>query len=114
MLSSDGGLYMPEDFMVGGLINVWGRKVVIYDCDDFTRRFYKDFLSIDQAEARQDVSEKPIRHLKLAPPPHNGIGTEEDSLINCNMINPKPHRPNLEKLGLCGFGLIMLQLMRES
>jgi len=98
MLCSDGGLYMPEDFLVGESINVFGRKVVLYDCDDFTQSFYKDFMDHDQKACVIDVSEKPIKHLKLTEPPHNGIGTEEDSLINCHMIQPKPHKQDLGKL----------------
>jgi len=102
MLVSDGGLYMPEDLVVGQSINVWGREVVLWDCDDFTQKFYKEYMDVDQKQGTMDVSEKPMRHLKLAPPPHNGIGTEEDSLINCQMIQPKPPKPNLEKLMVLG------------
>lgn len=98
MLVSDGGRYMPEDLMVGQFINVWGRQIMLYDCDDFTQKFYMEFMELDQTEGRLDVSERPIRHLKLTPPPHNGIGTEEDSLINCRMIAPKAERPDLAKL----------------
>eukprot|EP00405_Crypthecodinium_cohnii_P012165 CAMPEP_0206433662 /NCGR_PEP_ID=MMETSP0324_2-20121206/8661_1 /ASSEMBLY_ACC=CAM_ASM_000836 /TAXON_ID=2866 /ORGANISM="Crypthecodinium cohnii, Strain Seligo" /LENGTH=623 /DNA_ID=CAMNT_0053899959 /DNA_START=168 /DNA_END=2039 /DNA_ORIENTATION=+ len=98
MLISDGGLYMPEDLRVGDSINVWGRKVVLYECDDFTQKFYKEYMDIDQAVNKIDVSEKPIRHVKLNPPPHNGIGSPEDSLINCQMIQPKPHKQDLAKM----------------
>eukprot|EP00429_Kryptoperidinium_foliaceum_P078585 CAMPEP_0176231830 /NCGR_PEP_ID=MMETSP0121_2-20121125/24999_1 /TAXON_ID=160619 /ORGANISM="Kryptoperidinium foliaceum, Strain CCMP 1326" /LENGTH=79 /DNA_ID=CAMNT_0017571181 /DNA_START=1 /DNA_END=237 /DNA_ORIENTATION=+ len=79
MLSSDGGVYMPEDLKVGEAISVWGRKVVLYDCDDLTHNFYQSYLSMDQRAGSIDVTERPIRHTKLKPPPHNGIGTEEDS-----------------------------------
>jgi len=44
MLSNDGGIYMPEDLRVGDSINVWGRKVVVYDCDDFTQKFYQEYM----------------------------------------------------------------------
>eukprot|EP00443_Scrippsiella_acuminata_P044140 CAMPEP_0115201348 /NCGR_PEP_ID=MMETSP0270-20121206/17578_1 /TAXON_ID=71861 /ORGANISM="Scrippsiella trochoidea, Strain CCMP3099" /LENGTH=608 /DNA_ID=CAMNT_0002614755 /DNA_START=120 /DNA_END=1946 /DNA_ORIENTATION=- len=98
MLVSDGGLYMPEDFKVGDSISVWGRDVVLYDCDDFTQKFYKEYMDVDQKQMTMDVSEKPLRHIKLAPPPHNGIGTEQDSLINCHMIQPKPPKVDLAKL----------------
>lgn len=98
MLEADGGLYHPEDLAVGQSINVWGRTVMLYDCDDFTQKFYLEFVQLDQKVNCIDVSESPIRHLKLQPPPHNGIGTEEDSLINCQMIMPKPHRPDVAKL----------------
>ena len=51
-------------------------EVVLYDCDDFTQKFYLDYLGLDQREGRIDVSEKPLTHLKLTPPPHNGVGKE--------------------------------------
>lgn len=98
MLGADSPIYLPEDLKVGESIDVWGRKVVLYDCDDFTRKFYLDYLGIDQFEGRIDVSEKPIKHLKLAPPPHNGIGKEEDSLISTQMLRPKAPKIDLGKM----------------
>ena len=32
LLAAEGQIYYPADFRVGGSINVWGRKLVIYDC----------------------------------------------------------------------------------
>eukprot|EP00435_Cladocopium_sp_Y103_P013227 s989_g3.t1 len=87
-----------EDLRVGDSIDVWGRKVVLFDCDDFTQKFYKDYLDLDQRQNRLDVSEKPVTHLKLTPPPHNGVGKEEDSLISTQMINVKAPKVDLEKL----------------
>eukprot|EP00931_Biecheleriopsis_adriatica_P103070 TRINITY_DN77958_c0_g1_i1.p1 TRINITY_DN77958_c0_g1~~TRINITY_DN77958_c0_g1_i1.p1 ORF type:complete len:626 (-),score=140.25 TRINITY_DN77958_c0_g1_i1:92-1969(-) len=98
MLSVDEGRYMPEDLRVGGSIDMWGRKIVLYDCDDFTQKFYKDYMDVDQRVNVIDTSEQPVRHTKLAPPPHNGIGKEEDSLISCQMIMPKAPKVDLEKL----------------
>lgn len=98
MMAADAPPYMPEDFVVGQSISVWNRTVVIYDCDDFTQSFYKDFLGFDQFEGRIDVSDKAITHAKLAPPPHHGIGSEEDSLVSCMMIQTKPPKADLVKL----------------
>lgn len=98
MLSDESGFYRPEDLRVGESIDVWGRKVVLFDCDDFTQKFYKDYMGINQRDSVIDVSEKPMRHLKLLPPPHQGVGKEEDSLISCQMINVKPPKVDLEKL----------------
>lgn len=75
-------------------------QVVLYDCDDFTRKFYMDYMGaldmlgreliqtaaceapprrgVDQLDGRIDVSEKPLTHLKLAPPPHNGVGKDTE------------------------------------
>ena len=33
LLAAEGQIYYPADFRVGGSIDVWGRKLVIYDCD---------------------------------------------------------------------------------
>ncbi|CAJ1343019.1 unnamed protein product [Effrenium voratum] len=98
MLTDESCMYLPEDLRVGDSIDVWGRKVMLYDCDDFTQRFYQDYMRVDQRANRLDVSEQPLRHLKLKPPPHNGVGREEDSLISTQMINVKAPKVDLEKL----------------
>eukprot|EP00931_Biecheleriopsis_adriatica_P033039 TRINITY_DN1920_c0_g1_i1.p1 TRINITY_DN1920_c0_g1~~TRINITY_DN1920_c0_g1_i1.p1 ORF type:complete len:626 (-),score=144.03 TRINITY_DN1920_c0_g1_i1:64-1941(-) len=98
ILTSDTPPYLPEDMVVGKTIDVWGRQLMLYECDEFTQEFYKKYLEIDQMANRIDVSEKPLRHIKLAPPPHNGVGKPEDSLINTQMIVPKAPKIDLERM----------------
>jgi len=98
MLEPDPEPYLPEDLLVGGEFNVWCRKFVIYDCDDFTRSFYKEYMGIDQSEAIIDVEVPPIKHICLPPPPHNGVGREEDSLLNVLMVRPVPPKQDLVRL----------------
>jgi hypothetical protein len=98
MLEPDPEPYLPEDFMVGGTFNIWNKMFVIYDCDDFSRTFYKEYMGVDQAAAIVDVSPPQLKHTALPPPPHNGIGREEDSLLNVLMVRPKPPKPDLVKL----------------
>jgi hypothetical protein len=98
MLEPDAQPYLPEDMLVGGSFSVWGRKCVIFDCDDFTQSFYLDYMGVDQKANAIDVAEPVLRHTKLPPPPHNGPGREEDSLINCEMIRPKPPKQDLGRL----------------
>lgn len=100
MLEKDPDMYLPVDFICGQAINVWGRQVVLYECDDFTQRFYEEHLGLEQPKLFIDVTDtnKQPTHQKLCPPPHNGIGTEEDSLINCMMIQPKPPKQDLGRL----------------
>ena len=33
--------YKDCDLTVGGEVNVWGRKVIIADCDEFTKDYYR-------------------------------------------------------------------------
>jgi len=98
MLEPDGVPYLPEDLIVGQSFSVWGRKFVIYDCDDATREFYKAYLGIDQKENVLSVEPPQLKHVKLKPPPHTGPGREEDSIINCQMIQPKQPKVDVGKL----------------
>eukprot|EP00929_Paragymnodinium_shiwhaense_P046274 TRINITY_DN2355_c0_g1_i1.p1 TRINITY_DN2355_c0_g1~~TRINITY_DN2355_c0_g1_i1.p1 ORF type:complete len:621 (+),score=151.53 TRINITY_DN2355_c0_g1_i1:128-1990(+) len=98
MLEPDPEPYEPKDLVVGGFINLWGRTIHLYDCDDFTQKFYSDYLGHDQKSGCIDVTEPPKVHQKLCPPPHNGIGYPEDSLMNCEKIVPKPAKKDLMKM----------------
>jgi len=98
MLEPDPVPYLPEDLLVGGEFHVWGRKCIIYNCDDFTRDFYRNYMGIEQADAIIDVEGPPIKHSALPPPPHNGIGREEDSLLNVLMVRPVPPKQDLVRL----------------
>ena len=33
--------YTDADLSVGSIMNVWGRKMLICDCDEFTKQYYK-------------------------------------------------------------------------
>ncbi|XP_027731392.1 EF-hand domain-containing family member C2 isoform X2 [Vombatus ursinus] len=33
--------YKAEDLKIGAIINIWGRKVLLCDCDEFTKQYYK-------------------------------------------------------------------------
>jgi len=98
MLEPDPVPYTPEDLIVGTSFSVWGRVCWIYDCDDFTQNFYKEYLEIDQKANVINVETPPLKHTALAPPPHIGPGTTEDSLINVQMIRPKPPKQDLERM----------------
>jgi len=72
-------------------MSVYGRKLYLYDCDEFTRQFYRDFNSLEQAKI--DISVEPVVPIKPTIPPHCGVGTEEDSYMNCMFLSPrKPKR----------------------
>lgn len=33
--------YTPADLSIGAVVNVYGRKVILTDCDPFTKEYYR-------------------------------------------------------------------------
>jgi len=83
--------FSPLDFKIGETIFIYGRRFLIYDLDDFTKRYYReccgvtDFTPIDVAGPAADVPKRIL-------PSYNGFGSLEDSLQNCLTLMPKPPR----------------------
>ncbi|KAI9145221.1 hypothetical protein BKA69DRAFT_1108755 [Paraphysoderma sedebokerense] len=99
--------YTDRDLMIGAIMTVYGRHVLICDCDEFTKEYYKERYEIDDFEPilysqlSADASGQSIQLSapQSAPslPPHNGIGSEEDSLNSCTNLIPKPPRKDFKK-----------------
>ncbi|XP_057707390.1 EF-hand domain-containing family member C2 [Corythoichthys intestinalis] len=88
--------YKDCDLKVGGELNVWGRKVTIADCDDFTKDYYRSKYGTEvfnTVQYKAPVAPKPPRLV----PPYNGFGSEEDSLSSCQHLLPKPPQKDLHK-----------------
>ncbi|XP_018577445.1 EF-hand domain-containing protein 1-like isoform X2 [Anoplophora glabripennis] len=86
--------YQPKDLLIGETIFVLGRDMLLYDCDQFTRDYFKNALCIEQKPPI------PIQEKKPPPPPpqvppHNGIGSLEDSLQNTLTVLPKPPKKDV-------------------
>jgi len=96
MLEPKPDLYKPEDLIIGNTINVYGREIFLYACDDFTRQFYRDFLNLEQDHI--EIESPAVVHVKLMQPPHTGFGAEEDSLASCTRLKPRPPRKDVNKL----------------
>lgn len=88
--------YTPRDLLLGQKIYVYGRDCLLVDCDPFTRKYYKEKLGIDQVKVEIDES-KATNSQKVIIPPHNGWGSEIDSLGNCIAILPKPPKIDFNK-----------------
>ncbi|XP_010612376.1 EF-hand domain-containing family member C2 [Fukomys damarensis] len=85
-----------SDLFLGATINVWGRKVIICDCDEFTKSYYKVKYGIENFTS---VSCKPPPPPKIERkfPPYTGFGSEEDSLRSCLSLEPVPYQKKLLK-----------------
>ena len=62
--------YKDSDLTLGGVVNVWGRRVVICDCDNFTKEHYRTKYGIGKSQTLQNVVSKKtktiINALRLA------------------------------------------------
>ncbi|XP_038616368.1 EF-hand domain-containing family member C2 isoform X1 [Tachyglossus aculeatus] len=88
--------YKDNDLTLGATINVWGRKILLCDCDDFTKEYYRTKYGIETftpVPYKTTPSSKPERTF----PPYNGFGSEEDSLCSCVGILLKPPQKDFKK-----------------
>uniref|UniRef100_H0VRE5 EF-hand domain-containing family member C2 n=1 Tax=Cavia porcellus TaxID=10141 RepID=H0VRE5_CAVPO len=88
--------YKDSDLFLGATINVWGRKVLLCDCDEFTKSYYKTKYGIENFTS---VSCKPPPPPKIERkfPPYSGFGSEEDSLRSCLSLKPMPYQKKFPK-----------------
>ena len=88
--------YGPQDLVCGKNIFIFGRECLIYDCDDFTKRYYQEIYGYDQVPIQLTKGDTKPPVFKI--PPHNGFGSEEDSLQNCFNLQKKQPKKNLNKM----------------
>jgi hypothetical protein len=91
--------YTDKDLMIGNMVNVFGRQLILTNCDDFTKQFYRtkygvtNFtpLKIDKNGGNNGV------RVEIPNPPYNGFGSEEDSLASCAKMIPEPVKKDFIK-----------------
>jgi len=88
--------YRPEDLICGNTVMIYNRPCLIYDCDEFTKRFYQEAYGVTQKPI--ELSKQKYHKFEMQIPPYNGYGSEEDSLGNCFSLAPKPPHKNLNKM----------------
>ncbi|XP_060046027.1 EF-hand domain-containing protein 1 isoform X1 [Erinaceus europaeus] len=89
--------YTAKDFIVGKTVTIRGRTFFIYDCDPFTRQYYKEKFGIADLPSI-DVSKKEPPPVKQELPPYNGYGLIEDSAQNCFVLIPKAPKSDVIKM----------------
>ncbi|XP_044091372.1 EF-hand domain-containing family member C2 isoform X3 [Neovison vison] len=92
----DQEFYKDDDLFIGATINVWGRKVLLCDCDEFTKTYYKTKYGIENFTSILCKAPPPPK-IERKFPPYTGFGSEEDSLRSCIGLRPTPHQKNFRK-----------------
>ncbi|PNG99690.1 EF-hand domain-containing protein 1, partial [Tetrabaena socialis] len=87
--------YDWRDLCLGASVNVYGRSLLLYDCDEATRLWLRQNVpGISEHQLRPiDVDFDPLgpKRPPMAIPPHtSGFGSEEDSLQNVLHLVPRP------------------------
>lgn len=84
---------------IGQKINVFGRPVILTNCDAFTQHYYREKYGIEEfipIERPKETRYQPPCATKVIPP-YNGFGSYEDSEANCLSIQPKAPQRDMNK-----------------
>mmetsp|Transcript_3328 Transcript_3328/g.7418 ORF Transcript_3328/g.7418 Transcript_3328/m.7418 type:complete len:471 (-) Transcript_3328:16-1428(-) len=93
---NDGSFYTFQDLATAETLEIYSRAFRLYDCDDFTREFYRGYMGIEQ-DSQEIIAPEP-QHVQMGYPPHSGLGSEEDALASCLHLTPRPPRKDEIKL----------------
>lgn len=89
--------YKDNDLQIGRIINVFGRKILLTDCDEFTKEFYRNKYGVsDFSPFKYDTGNRGMR-IERIDPPYNGFGSEEDSLASTKKMIPEPPKKDFIK-----------------
>jgi len=86
-----------NDFQIGSTLTISNRRFLIYDCDDFTREWYRTEMNFEQPEKIQIPDNKKIKRGMIIPP-YNGFGSIDDTVQNCLSLVPQPPKKDFIKM----------------
>jgi len=89
--------FTPKDFEIGKTLTIYGRRFLIYDCDNFTKGFYYNHFGITNFEP-VEVKGKAKELPKMEIAEYNNFGSIEDSLQSCNSLIPQPPKKDFIKM----------------
>jgi hypothetical protein len=89
--------YNDEDLMIGRVVNVFGRKMLLTDCDEFTKEFYRNKFGVSNFTPVSYDSGNTMMRVERTNPPYNGFGSEEDSLASTKKMIPEPPKKDFIK-----------------
>merc|ERR1712159_888734 len=89
--------YSAADLVIGSTINVFGRELLICDCDEFTCDFMEKNFAHDCKTTVISLEEERPEPPRMEIPPYTGFGSEEDSLGSFYSLAPKAPKANWAK-----------------
>merc|ERR1712159_19944 len=89
--------YAAADLTLGGTVSVFGRDLLICDCDDFSRQFMEENFGHQYENRTISLEEERPEPPRREIPPYTGYGSEEDSLGSFYSLVPKPPHQNWAK-----------------
>ncbi|KAI3379061.1 hypothetical protein SNEBB_000767 [Seison nebaliae] len=92
--------FTPEDFRVGGTVIIYGRKFILYDCDAFTKDYYRQNFGVtDFSSPTLNIPNFKAENLpKMEIAPYEGYGDIADSVQSSLKLVPEPPKKDLIKL----------------
>jgi Ca2+-binding EF-hand superfamily protein len=89
--------YSAADLKIGDTINVYGRDLLICDCDEFTSDFMEQNFGHETKTNVISLEEQRPEPPRMEVPPYTGFGSEEDSLGSFYSLVPKAPKANWAK-----------------
>jgi len=99
MLPRNNEYYEAQDLVLGTTIKIYNREFLLINCDEFTKDYFLQNFNIEQVKIEgYSRDKKNTKKVDIKVPPHNGFGSEEDSLSNCYNLIPKPPKIDMAKM----------------